>query len=65
MSIVDTDIQPLSFIFGDDGLVPNNAMPLLLYKRAVALDADHPEASIEKLFSSHKWLGRDVAQRRL
>ena len=55
MSIVDADIQPLSFIFGDDGLVPNNAMPLLVYKRAIELDADHPEATIEKLFGANGW----------
>ena len=55
MSIVDADVQPLSFIFGDDGLVPNNAMPLLVYKRAIALDADHPEATIEKLFGANGW----------
>ncbi len=55
MSIVDADIQPLSFIFGDDGLVPNNAMPLLVYKRAIALDGDHPEATIEKLFGANGW----------
>ena len=55
MSIVDADIQPLSFIFGDDGLVPNNAMPLLVYKRAIALDANDPEATIEKLFGANGW----------
>ena len=55
MSIVDADIQPLSFIFGDDGLVPNNPMPLLVYKRAIALDTDHPEATIEKLFGANGW----------
>jgi len=55
LSIVDADIQPLSFIFGDDGLVPNNAMPLLVYKRAIELDADDPEATIEQLFSANGW----------
>jgi len=50
-----TDIQPLSFIFGDDGLVPNNAMPLLVYKRAIDLDAHHPEATIEALFGANGW----------
>ena len=55
LSIVDADIQPLTFIFGDDGLVPNNAMPLLVYKRALELDSRAPEASIEKLFSANGW----------
>ncbi len=55
MSIVDADIQPLTFIFGDDGLVPNNAMPLLVYKRALELDNRAPEATIEKLFHANGW----------
>ncbi|SDJ15780.1 MULTISPECIES: hypothetical protein [Bradyrhizobium] len=55
MPVVDADLQPLSFIFGDDGLVPNNAMPLLVYKRAIELDARHPEATIEKLFGANGW----------
>jgi uncharacterized protein YjlB len=49
------DIQPLSFIFGDDGLVPNNAMPLLVYKRAIDLDAHDPETTIEALFGANGW----------
>jgi uncharacterized protein YjlB len=55
LPVVDADLQPLSFIFGDDGLVPNNAMPLLVYKRAIELDARHPEATIEKLFGANGW----------
>jgi uncharacterized protein YjlB len=55
LTVVDADIQPLTFIFGDDGLVPNNAMPLLVYKRAIALDTDQPEATIEKLFGANGW----------
>ena len=54
MSVI-ADIQPLSFIFGDDGLVPNNAMPLLVYKRAISLDANDPESTIEKLFGDNGW----------
>jgi len=52
---VAADIQPLSFIFGDDGLVPNNAMPLLVYKRAVDVSQGHPEQTIEKLFGANGW----------
>jgi uncharacterized protein YjlB len=55
VSIADADIQPLTFIFGDDGLVPNNAMPLLVYKRALELDNRAPEATIEKLFGANGW----------
>jgi uncharacterized protein YjlB len=55
MSIVSEDIEPLSFTFEDDGLVPNNPMPLLLYKQAVDVDNDHPEKTIEGLFGAHGW----------
>ena len=55
LSIVDTELQPLTFIFGDDGLVPNNALPLLVYKRALGLDDVSPEATIEALFGSNGW----------
>ena len=55
LSIVDAEIQPLAFIFGDDGLVPNSAMPLLVYKHALELDKLAPEAAIEQLFGANGW----------
>jgi len=55
MSIVSAKLEPLSFHFADDGLVPNNAMPFLVYKSALALDHGHPEATIERLFSANGW----------
>ena len=55
MSVVRTDIEPLSFVFGDDGLVPNNPMPFLVYKQAVAVDDAHPEKTIEGLFGANGW----------
>ena len=30
MPVVSDDVEPLSFVFEDDGLVPNNPMPLLV-----------------------------------
>ena len=35
MSVVSDDIEPLAFVFADDGLVPNNPMPFLVYKGAI------------------------------
>ena len=35
MSVVRGDIEPLAVVFADDGLVPNNPMPFLVYKGAV------------------------------
>ena len=55
MSVVSDDIEPLTFTFEDDGLVPNNALPLLLYKQAIDVDNDHPEKTIEGLFGANGW----------
>jgi uncharacterized protein YjlB len=55
MSVVSADVEPVSIVFEDDGLVPNNPMPFLVYKGAVALDRRHPEETIEKLFGANGW----------
>src|SRR4030081_1242061 len=55
MSVVSGDIEPLTFIFADAGLVPNNPMPFLVYKQAIAVDNDHPEKTIEGLFGANGW----------
>lgn len=48
-------IRPVSFLFADDGLVPNNPLPFLLYKGAVALDNGQPEEAIESLLHANGW----------
>jgi uncharacterized protein YjlB len=55
MSVVGDDIEPLTFVFADDGLVPNNPMPFLVYKAAVDVANAHPEKTIEGLFGAHGW----------
>ena len=55
MSVVSEDIEPLTFIFEDDGIVPNNPMPFLVYKQAISVDNDHPEKTIEGLFGANGW----------
>jgi uncharacterized protein YjlB len=55
MSVVSADIEPLTFVFADDGLVPNNPMPFLVYKAAIDVDNAHPEKTIEKLFGANGW----------
>lgn len=47
-------LKPLTFIFADDGAVPNNPLPALLYKNAVTLGAD-PEGRMEQLFARNGW----------
>ena len=55
MSAVRDKIDPLAIHFADDGLVPNNSLPFLVYKGVVALDRSEPEASIEELFGANGW----------
>jgi uncharacterized protein YjlB len=54
---VVTDLEPLAVVFEDDGLVPNNPMPFLVYQGAVAVDHDDPEQAIEDLFGANGWGG--------
>ena len=55
MSVLNAGIEPAAMVFADDGLVPNNPMPFLVYKGALALDRGEPEATIEKLFAANGW----------
>lgn len=50
-------VKPLSFMFADDGAVPNNpSLPALVYKDAVDLrGASDPAAAIEKAFKDNGW----------
>jgi uncharacterized protein YjlB len=53
--------EPLTFLFNDDGRVPNNpALPVLVYKAAIDLRGTaRPETAIEKVFKANGW-GRDM-----
>jgi uncharacterized protein YjlB len=51
--------KPATFIFEDDGLVPNNVLPFVIYKGAIDLDNAVPEATIEDLFDANGW-GQDI-----
>src|SRR6202022_248369 len=55
MSVISEDIEPLTFVFEDDGIVPNNPLPFLVYKQAISVDNDHPEKTIEGLFGANGW----------
>ncbi len=50
-------IEPLAFMFHDDGAVPNNPhLPLLLYRDVFDLSGTpHPENVIETLFRKNGW----------
>jgi uncharacterized protein YjlB len=52
-------VKPLTFMFKDDGKVPNNpALPVLVYKGVVDANRRDPAGAIEKMFSVNGW-GRD------
>lgn len=53
--IVISDAKPLIFMFEDDGLVPNNHLPFLVYKGAIDVDAREPERIIEHRFGANGW----------
>jgi uncharacterized protein YjlB len=55
MSVVREKLEPLSFVFADDGLVPNNPLPFLVYKGAIEVGSEHPEKTIEGLFGANGW----------
>jgi uncharacterized protein YjlB len=49
--------KPTTFMFADDGWVPNNArLPFLFYRGAISLaGTPDPEEAIEKTFRSNGW----------
>src|SRR6267142_6797822 len=55
MLVVSDDVEPLTFVFEDDGIVPNNPMPFLVYKGAIDVDNAPPEKTIEGLFGANGW----------
>jgi uncharacterized protein YjlB len=44
--------EPETFLFADDGAIPNSRLPLLIYRAAVPSDPD----VIEKIFTANRWL---------
>ena len=55
MSTVKDWIEPFTIVFADDGLVPNNTMPFLVYRSAIELDKAQPERTIECIFAGNGW----------
>ena len=52
--------KPLTFQLADDGIVPNNPLPVVVYEGALDLSRSRdPAAAIEALFRSNGW-GRDM-----
>ena len=55
MSLASAKLEPLTFHFDDDGLVPNNPMPFLVYKGAILVGGAEPERTVEMLFAQNGW----------
>ena len=55
MSLVRDQTMPHATHFDDDGLVPNSALPLLIYKQAVDVAGPDPAAAIEQMFDRNGW----------
>jgi uncharacterized protein YjlB len=49
--------EPLSFLFQDDGTIPNNpALPLVVFPAAINLSGTaYPEEIVEQVFASNAW----------
>ena len=43
------------YVFEDDGSIPNNSLPLLIYSNAIDLTGRDPAALVEQRFASHGW----------
>jgi uncharacterized protein YjlB len=50
--------QPITHTFADDGRIPNNVLPLVLYRGGIDLTGSpDPEALIEQTFTANGWGG--------
>jgi uncharacterized protein YjlB len=51
-------VQPITHVFADDGNIPNNVLPLVLYRGGIDLTGSpDPEELIEKTFTDNGWQG--------
>jgi uncharacterized protein YjlB len=44
-----------TFLFEDDGTIPNSALPLIVRRGAVTPEADDPAATFERIFAQNGW----------
>jgi uncharacterized protein YjlB len=55
MTVHHTAVTPVSFVFADDGMVPNNPLPFLIYKSAFEFEDRQPEEMIQSVFDANGW----------
>jgi uncharacterized protein YjlB len=51
------EIEPQQLVFKDDGAIPNNTLPLLLYRQAFAANTKDLASFIEQGFAENDWTG--------
>jgi uncharacterized protein YjlB len=53
----DSAVAVETHLLPDDGIVPNNILPLLVYRRAISFGktSPRPERAFQELFKSHGW----------
>jgi uncharacterized protein YjlB len=51
------EVEPQQFVFKDDGAIPNNPLPLLLYRQAFAANTKDLASVIEQRFAENDWTG--------
>lgn len=56
MSNSPRQVEPITFLFKDDGETPNNPrLPLILYREAVDVSGRDPAAAFETIFERNGW----------
>jgi uncharacterized protein YjlB len=55
MSDARTDVETLRLV--DDGVFPNNDLPVLIYRGTIAPDPNDPAATIDERFQRNGWTG--------
>jgi uncharacterized protein YjlB len=54
--LVNPSAALTSYLFPDDGSIPNNAvLPLLVYEAAIVVGPDNPAAACESVFVTNQW----------
>ena len=51
------EVEPQQLVFKDDGSIPNNTLPLLLYREAFAPGTKDLASVIEQRFAENDWTG--------
>jgi uncharacterized protein YjlB len=51
------EVEPQQLVFKDDGVIPNNTLPVLIFQQAFAADTKDLASVIEQRFADNDWTG--------